>query len=77
MPHPSTSPDMSPIEKVWRAMKQSLHRRKHQPTNEADMEAAIREEWDKIPQKWINELISMQAHWVDVLVERHGWSTPN
>jgi transposase len=25
-PHPSTSPDMNPIEKCWRRIKQALHR---------------------------------------------------
>jgi transposase len=44
MPHPSTSPDMNPIEKCWRRIKQALHRRKHQPTNEAEMQAAVTEE---------------------------------
>jgi hypothetical protein len=29
MPHPSISPDMNPIEKCWRRIKQALHRRKH------------------------------------------------
>jgi hypothetical protein len=77
MPHPSTSPDMNPIEKCWRRIKQSLHRRKHQPTTIAEMQAAVTEEWEAIPQEWINELILKQEHWVQVLVERHGWSTPN
>jgi transposase len=77
MPHPSTSPDMNPIEKCWRRIKQALHRRRHQPTNEAEMQAAVTEEWDKIPQEWINSLIDKQEHWVNVLVERHGWATPN
>ena len=62
MPHPSTSPDMNPIEKCWRWIKQRLHRRKHQPTNEEEMEAAVREEWDAIPQEWINSLIDKQEH---------------
>ena len=44
MPHPSSSPDMNPIKKCWRRIKQALHRRLHQPTNEAEMEAAVREE---------------------------------
>jgi transposase len=77
IPHPSTSPDMNPIEKCWRRIKQALHRRKHQPTNEAEMQAAVTEEWEAIPQEWINELILKQEHWVHVLMERHGWSTPN
>jgi hypothetical protein len=54
-----------------------LHKRKHQPTNKAKMQAAVTEEWEAIPQEWINELILKQEHWVHVLIERHGWSTPN
>jgi transposase len=77
MPHPSTSPDMNPIEKCWRRIKQALHRRRHQPTTAAEMEAMVLEEWDRIPQDWINELVLKQEHWVQVLMERHGWSTPN
>jgi hypothetical protein len=77
MPHPSTSPDMNPIEKCWRRIKQALHRRRHQPTTEAEMEAMVLEEWDRIPQDWINELVLKQEHWVQELMERHGWSTSN
>jgi transposase len=44
MPHPSTSPDMNPIEKCWRWIKQALHRRPHQPTTVAEMRQAVREE---------------------------------
>jgi hypothetical protein len=41
------------------------------------MEAAVTEEWEAIPQEWINDLVLKQEHWVHVLIERHGWSTPN
>jgi transposase len=77
MPHPSTSPDMNPIEKCWRRIKQALHRRKLQPKTEAEMRAAVTEEWETIPQQWINELIEKQEHWVHILIERHRWCTPN
>jgi transposase len=77
MPHPSTSPDINPIEKCWRRIKQALHRRRKQPTTVAEMERMVLEEWDRIPQEWINDLILKQEHWVQVLMERHGWSTPN
>ncbi|KAF8847761.1 hypothetical protein BDZ45DRAFT_778899, partial [Acephala macrosclerotiorum] len=77
MPHSSTSSDMNPIEKCWRWIKQALHRRLHQPTTEAEMRQAVLEEWDTIPQEWINKLVLKQEHWVTVLMKRHGWSTPN
>jgi len=68
MPHPSTSPDMNPIEKYWRYIKQALHRRPHQPTTEAEMRQAVLEEWAAIPQEWINKLILKQEHWITVLM---------
>jgi transposase len=77
MPHPSTSPDMNPIEKCWRWIKQALHRRLHQPTTEAEMRQAVTEEWDAIPQEWINKLVLKQHYWLTVLMQRRGWSTPN
>jgi hypothetical protein len=76
-PYPAISPDMNPIEKCWRRIKQALHRRQIQPTTEAEIVAAVLEEWNNIPQQWINGLIEQQEHWVQELVKRCGWSTPN
>jgi hypothetical protein len=39
-----------------------LHRQNRQPTNEAEMQAAVTELWDEIPQEWINELIDKQYY---------------
>jgi hypothetical protein len=36
------------------------------------MEAIVLEEWDRIPQDWINELILKQEHWVQILIEHYG-----
>ena len=44
IPYPSTSPDMNPIEKCWRRIKQALHRRRKQPTTEAEIKAMVLEE---------------------------------
>ena len=77
MPHPSTSPNMNPIEKCQRLIKQALYRRRKQPTTIAEMQQIVLEEQDRIPQELINQLILKQEHWVQVLIERHGWSTPN
>jgi hypothetical protein len=35
------------------------------------MEQMVLEEWDRIAQDWINELVLKQEHWAQV------WSTPN
>jgi hypothetical protein len=75
--HPSASPDMNLIKKCWRRIKQALHRRNRQPTNEAEMQAAVTELWEEIPQEWINRLIEKQDYWVHELVKHCEWNTPN
>jgi hypothetical protein len=77
MAYPFISLDINPIEKYWCWIKQALHRRQHQLTIEAEMRQAVLEEWEAIPQEWINKLILKQEHWVIVLLQRHSWSTPN
>ena len=37
----------------------------------------VLEEWTRIPQDWINELVLKQEYWIQVLMERYRWSTPN
>ena len=54
-----------------------MHRRRLQHTIVAEIERMVLEEWDRIPQEWINKLVLEQEHWVQVLIKRHGWSTPN
>ena len=54
-----------------------MHRRRKQPTIVAEMQEMVLEEWARIPQEWINKLILEQEYWVEVLMQRHGWLTPN
>jgi transposase len=77
LPHPAILPDMNPIEKCWRYIKQQLHRRHIQPTTEAERIIAVTELREAIPQQWINELIEKQDYWVNELLVRRGWSTSN
>jgi len=58
-------------------MKHRIHNRQYQPKNEAEMEEALFEAWDVIPQEFINKLILKQHFWVNELVKRRGWSIAN
>ncbi len=50
---PSQSPDLNPIELLWRELKVWVA--KHQPRNLNDLERICKEEWDKIPpEMWAN-----------------------
>jgi hypothetical protein len=49
--YPSTSHDLNPTEKCWRAIKQWLHHRKIQPTNEIDIANTMIEKWNILDQE--------------------------
>lgn len=52
---PSQSPDLNPIENLWRVLKIRVHAR--QPTNLNDLKAICVEEWSKIPTDECSKLL--------------------
>ncbi|GFS74113.1 transposable element Tcb1 transposase [Trichonephila clavipes] len=57
MEWPTCSPDMNPIEHVWDSLRRRVAGRQPPPQTLQELERAILEEWDKIPQLVINSLI--------------------
>ena len=58
LPWPELSPDMSPIEHVWDLLGQRLRRRRAQPQNLVQLERALLQEWQNIPQADIQAMIN-------------------
>ncbi|GFV54854.1 transposable element Tcb2 transposase [Trichonephila clavipes] len=57
MEWPACSPDMNPIEHVWDALGRRVAGRQPPPQTLQELERALLEEWDRIPQLMINSLI--------------------
>ncbi|GFY03095.1 transposable element Tcb2 transposase [Trichonephila clavipes] len=57
MERPACSPDMNPIEHVWDALGRRVAGRQPPPQTLQELERALLEEWDRIPQLEINSLI--------------------
>jgi transposase len=72
---PSNSPDLNPIETLWRTIKQRLKSRGVIFSTEA-LKQAIQEEWDKITIEEINKAISTMPDRVTSLSERFGKPIP-
>lgn len=48
-----SSPDLNPIEKVWRWMKNEITKLEHAPTTREDLIAVLKELWHEInPEDW-------------------------
>ena len=51
---PSQSPDLNPIEHLWRDLKIAVQQ--HSPTNLTELEMIYREEWKKLPKSAVPRL---------------------
>ena len=73
--NPPESPDLNPIETIWRTIKQRLKNRGLilDPT---ELRRAIEEEWDKITLEEINEAINSMPKRVAAINERDGLPIP-
>ncbi|GFT88866.1 transposable element Tcb2 transposase [Trichonephila clavipes] len=54
---PARSPDLNPIENVWDALGRQVAGRNYPPTNKNTLIRAITEEWDKLPQQLLDNVV--------------------
>ncbi|GFV17179.1 transposable element Tc1 transposase [Trichonephila clavipes] len=54
---PACSPDLNPIENVWDALGRKVADRNYPPTNKNTLIRALTEEWDKLPQQLLDNVV--------------------
>ncbi|GFS56617.1 transposable element Tcb1 transposase [Trichonephila clavipes] len=54
---PARSPDLNPIENVWDALERQVAGRNYPPTNKNTLIRALTEEWDKLPQQLLGNVV--------------------
>ena len=69
---PSQSPDLNPIENLWRDLKTRVTARK--PTSLTQLEAFAREEWAKIPQETCGKLVSTYRNRLEAVIRNKGYA---
>jgi transposase len=74
-PHPAQSPDMNPIEHVWKRLKVLVNERPNQPRNADELWVALEEEWLNIDITFINSLIDTMPRRIQALYSAKGHST--
>ncbi|GFW88896.1 transposable element Tcb2 transposase [Trichonephila clavipes] len=57
---PARSPDLNPIENVWDALGRQVAGRNYPPTNKNTLIRALTEEWDKLPQQLLDNVVQRQ-----------------
>ena len=69
---PAQSPDLNPIENLWRVLKVNVHARK--PRNLDQLEQFAMEEWDKIPQETCANLVKNYSKRLLSVVAQKGYT---
>ncbi|GFX21132.1 transposable element Tcb1 transposase [Trichonephila clavipes] len=54
------SPDLNPIENVWNALGRQVAGRNYPPTNKNTLIRALTEEWDKLPQQLLDNVVQKE-----------------
>jgi hypothetical protein len=70
---PSQSPDLNPIEHLWRDLKTALKRRS--PSNLTELERICREEWEKLPKYRCVKIIASYPRRLEAVIAAKGAST--
>ncbi|KAJ1302343.1 hypothetical protein OPQ81_001158 [Rhizoctonia solani] len=75
LPWPANSPDMNPIENVWDYLDRQIRMHPHLPRNAKELWEVLQEEWECIPQSFIDKLYDSMVDRVDELIAQKGGNT--
>ncbi len=70
---PSQSPDLNPIEHLWRHLKMAVHQRS--PSNLTELERICKEEWQRIPKSRCEKLVASFPKRLMAVLNQKGAST--
>ncbi|GFX94764.1 transposable element Tc1 transposase [Trichonephila clavipes] len=73
---PARSPDLNPIENVWDALGRQVAGRNYPPTNKNTLIRALTEEWDKLPQQVLDNVVQSMVRRVECCITLHGGHIP-
>jgi transposase len=71
---PANSPDMNPIENVWRRMKKSISKN-HNIKTAAAMRIALQKEWDNIGDEVLSSLVESMPDRIQAVLQADGGHT--
>ena len=69
---PPYSPDLNPIEHLWDALDRRVRKRVNVPNNIAQLQLALIQEWNNIPQRTIDNLVGSMVRRVRAMTAARG-----
>ncbi len=72
---PAYSPDLNPIENVWGLIKNRIRSSAHPPVTLADLDTAVRQQWDSLSPAYIQQLYASMTRRLQACIRAHGFPT--
>ncbi|GFY35594.1 transposable element Tcb1 transposase [Trichonephila clavipes] len=72
----TTATYLNPIENVWDALGRQVAGRNYPPTNKNTLIRALTEEWDKLPQQLLDNVVQSMVRRVECCITLHGGHIP-
>ncbi|GFV95006.1 hypothetical protein TNCV_1030041 [Trichonephila clavipes] len=68
--------ELNPIKNVWDALGRQVADRNYPPTNKNTLIRALTEEWDKLPQQLLDNVVQSMVRHVECCITLHGGHIP-
>jgi transposase len=75
LPWPANSPDLNPIENVWRKMKFSINRSNPRPKNKSELIELITKVWNEFSLRDCRNLIDSMPKRINTVIKSKGYPT--
>jgi transposase len=72
---PPQSPDLSPIENLWKQLKDRISARRHRIRIIQEMEVALQQEWAKLGEEMLDKLMESMPRRINQMLQNKGGST--
>ena len=75
LPWPAQSPDLNPIENLWREMKSTVSRRTPASSSLVELEKYVKAAWKDIPPEYYKNLIDSMPRRIEAIIAANGCIT--
>ena len=72
MDWPASSPDLNPIENVWKLMKDNIQKHENFPRTVNELKTALKKEWSNFDTSILREVADSMLRRIEVVLEAKG-----